>query len=347
MTMLCARVRDHGGPEKLLIEQAEIPEPQSGEVRVRLKAAALNHLDLWVRKGVPGHQFPLPLIPGCDGAGIVEAVGPGVSREQLHREVVLAPGLSCGNCKRCLDGNDMLCPHYGILGETRDGTCAETVIVPEQQLFPRPVGISWHESAGFCLSALTAWSMLQKANLSRDDSLLVIAGASGVGTMAIQMGRLLGARVLATGSTDAKRNLAQQLGAHETIDSTDETWWKSVKDLTQGQGVDVVFENVGSATWEASNRSLAWGGRLVTCGATTGSEVSIELKRLFFKNQQIIGSTMGRKQDLVRLLKLLASGKVKTVIDSVHSLDNLHAAHQRMEKREAAGKIIIEMDPQN
>ena len=345
MTMLCARVRNHGGPDNLLLEQTDVPQPSAGEVRVRLKAAALNHLDLWVRKGVPGHQFPLPLIPGCDGAGIVEAVGPGVSDQQIGTEGVLAPGISCGECDRCLAGNDMLCAGYGILGETRDGTCAEAIIVPQAQLLPRPEGISWNESAAFCLSALTAWSMLQKAQLEAGETLLVIAGASGVGTMAIQMGVLLGARVIATGSTEAKRELALQLGASDSIDSTDETWWRSVKELTGGAGADVVFENVGAATWEGSNRSLAWGGRIVTCGATSGSEVTVELKRLFFKNQQIIGSTMGKRQDLVGLLELLQNGKLTCVIDSVHSLEDLHEAHRRMEQRESAGKIVISIDP--
>ncbi len=343
MKMLCARVRKHGGPENLLLEQDEIQEPQAGEVRVRLKAAALNHLDLWVRKGVPGHHFPLPMIPGCDGAGVVEAVGEGVSSDLIGQEVVLAPGLSCGNCQRCFEGDDMLCRHYGILGETRDGTCAETILVPQAQLLPRPARISWHESAAFSLSALTAWSMLQKANLRRGETLLVIAGASGVGTMAIQLGVLLGATVIATGSTSAKRELAQRLGACQTIDSTGNSWWKAVKESTDGSGADVVFENVGAATWEGSTRSLAWGGRIVTCGATSGSEVAVELKRLFFKNQQIIGSTMGRKKDLIRLLKLLESGKLNCVIDSVYSIEDLHAAHQRMEQRESAGKIVIQI----
>lgn len=341
MTMLCARVREHGGLDHLLLEQSEIPEPGPGEVRVRLKAAALNHLDLWVRKGVSGHQFPLPLIPGCDGAGIVEAIGEGVSDTHLDTEVVLAPGLSCGVCARCAAGDDMLCSEYGILGETRDGTCAEAVVVPEAQLLARPAGISWQECAAFPLSALTAWSMLQKANLNRGETLLVIAGASGVGTMAIQMGVLLGARVFATGSTEAKRKLAEDLGASETLDSTDDEWWRSLKKLTSGSGADVIFENVGEATWQSSLRSLASGGRIVTCGATSGSNVSIELKRLFFRNQQIIGSTMGRRQDLHRLLKLQQQNQLRSVIDSVHALEDLHAAHRRLEQREAAGKIVI------
>ncbi|MGE4632790.1 MAG: zinc-binding dehydrogenase [Planctomycetota bacterium] len=344
MTMLCARVREHGGPDQLLIETTDVPEPGPGEVRVRLKAAALNHLDLWVRKGVDGHQFPLPLIPGCDGAGIVEAIGEGVAPTHLESEVVLAPGLSCGVCVRCAAGDDMLCSEYGILGETRDGTCAEAVVVPEAQLLARPAGISWHECAAFPLSALTAWSMLQKAQLKRGETLLVIAGASGVGTMAIQMGTLLGARVVATGSTESKRTLAEQLGASETIDSTDETWWRSLKKITSGAGADVIFENVGETTWESSLRSLAWGGRIVTCGATSGSNVSIDLKRLFFKNQQIIGSTMGRRQDLHRLLKLQQQEQLRSVIDSVYTLEDLHAAHQRMEQRESAGKIVISID---
>ncbi|MGE4620126.1 MAG: zinc-binding dehydrogenase [Planctomycetota bacterium] len=343
MTMLCARIKKHGGLDQIHMEQIDEPQPGPGEVRVRLQAAALNHLDLWVRKGVPGHRFPLPMIPGCDGAGIVDAVGPSVSKDHIDREVVLAPGVACGHCRRCLSGHDMLCPQYGILGETRNGTCAEAIVVPEAQLLSRPNGISWEECAAFPLSALTAWSMLQKAQLCRGETILVIAGASGVGSMAIQMGVLFGARVIATGSNEQKRSLARDLGATETIDSKDPDWWKPLRQMTAGEGPDVVFENVGSDTWEGSTRSLAKGGRIVTCGATSGSQVSIELKRLFFKNQQIIGSTMGKRTDLIRLLELQQNGQLRSVIDSVHPLKNLQQAHQRMEQRQSAGKIVIRM----
>jgi NADPH:quinone reductase-like Zn-dependent oxidoreductase len=341
MMMHCARVRDHGDADQLLLEQTPVPEPASGEVRVRLMASALNHLDLWVRKGVAGHRFPLPLIPGCDGAGIVEACGDGVAPRWQGREVVLIPGICCGECRRCLAGDDMLCPDYGILGETRDGTCAETIVVPECQLLEKPEGVSWQQAAALPLSSLTAYSMLVKAQLNPGETLLVIAAGSGVGTMAIQLGLLMGARVLATGSTGEKRSRALDLGAEHAIDPSDPQWARQVKELTAGEGADVVFENVGEATFQNSLLALAKGGRLVTCGATTGSQVTVELKRLFFKNQQIIGSTMGRREDLTRLLSLQQQGKIHAVIDSEFPLQELHAAHQRMESRNSFGKIVI------
>lgn len=341
MTMHCAQVREHGGLDQLLLEQVPIEQPAIGEVRVRLRASALNHLDLWVRKGVAGHRFPLPLIPGCDGAGVVEALGEGTDQKWLGRDVVLIPGLSCGLCGRCRDGDDMLCPEYGILGETRNGTCAETIIVAERQLLDRPEGISWEQAAALPLSALTAWSMLRKARLTAGDTLLVIAAGSGVGTMAIQLGQLLGARIIATGSSAAKRQLAEKLGATQTLDPADPDWWKEVKSHTDGQGADVIFENVGHSTFEGSLKALARGGRLVTCGATSGSQVTVELNRLFFKNQQIIGSTMGRRSDLTRLLRLQQQRKIEPVIDSTFSLKQIHSAHQRMESRQSCGKIVI------
>ena len=341
MQMHCAQVREHGDVDHLLLEQVPIEQPATDEVRVRLRASALNHLDLWVRKGVPGHRFPLPLIPGCDGAGVVEAVGDGVDEAWIGREVVLIPGVSCGHCTHCRDGNDMLCPEYGILGETRHGTCAETIVVPERQLLDRPEGISWEQAAALPLSALTAWSMLRKARLTTGDTLLVIAAGSGVGTMAIQLGKLLGARIIATGSSSAKRQLAKDLGASHTIDPADPNWWKEVKSQSDGEGADVVFENVGQSTFEGSLRALARGGRLVTCGATSGSQVKVELNRLFFKNQQIIGSTMGRRDDLNRLLRLQQQGLIEPVIDSTFPLQQIRTAHQRMESRESCGKIVI------
>ncbi len=345
--MRCAIVREHGDLQKLLLESTPLPQPGPGEVRVRLKAAALNHLDLWVRKGVPGHRFPLPMIPGCDGAGIVEAIGDGVDHDQLDRQVTLAPGLSCGKCRRCSAGDDNLCEHYGILGETRNGTCAEAIVVPQEQLLPRPTGISWEEAAAFPLSALTASSMLEKARLRADETLLVIAGASGVGSMAIQMGAKLGARVIATGSSKAKRQLATDLGAHEVIDSTDSHWWKSLRGLTAGQGPDVIFENVGKDTWEGSTRSLARGGRIVTCGATSGSAVEIELKRIFFKNQQIIGSTMGRRSELPGLIDQQQRGVLRPILDSTFTLEQLPEAHHRLESRQSIGKIAIRISTES
>ena len=340
MTRVC--IEKHGGPEVLNFDQAPVPEPGPGEVIVKLQTMALNHLDLWVRRGVDGHRFPLPLIPGCDGAGIVCELGKDVDSEWLNREVLLSPGFSCRECTHCQTDRDPLCRQYGILGETCDGTCAEYVKVRVHQCMPKPESASWQEAAAFPLSTLTSASMLEKACLAPHETLLVIAGTSGVGSMAIQIAKLQGCRVIATGSTEKKRLAARQLGADHVIDPNQENWWKEVKSLTAGAGADVIFENVGKATWSQSLLALAVGGRLTTCGATTGSQVPVELKRLFFKNQQIIGSTMGSRILLESLLEPLSARKLVPLIDSVYPFRELTDAHERMESRQSMGKVVLQ-----
>lgn len=335
-------IKEHGGTETLQFESARIPEPDSGEVVVQLKTMALNHLDLWVRRGVEGHRFPLPLTPGCDGAGIVTAVGSGVDTSLLNQSVMLSPGFSCGDCSFCESDRDPLCKNYGILGETSHGTCAEYVRVQADQCLPKPESVSWEEAAAFPLSTLTSASMIEKAQLRPEETLLVIAGTSGVGSMAIQFGKNLGCQVIATGSTEEKRQKARELGADHVLDPDQESWWKEVKKMTSGRGADVIFENVGEATWNQSLLALAVGGRLTTCGATTGSLVPVELKRLFFKNQQIIGSTMGSRSLLSTLLKSFESRELVPLIDSVYPFRQLADAHDRMESRQSMGKIVLQ-----
>ncbi|MBA4685164.1 MAG: zinc-binding dehydrogenase [Planctomycetes bacterium] len=335
-------IQAHGGTEALHFESAPIPEPGSGEVIVQLKTMALNHLDLWVRRGVEGHRFPLPLTPGCDGAGIVTSVGSGVDTSLLKQSVMLSPGFSCGECAFCESNRDPLCKHYGILGETCHGTCAEYVRVQASQCLPKPDSASWEEAAAFSLSTLTSASMIEKACLESGETLLVIAGTSGVGSMAIQIGKKLGCQVIATGSTEEKRQKARGLGADHVLDPELESWWKEVKSITSGRGADVIFENVGQATWNQSLLALAIGGRLTTCGATTGSLVPVELKRLFFKNQQIIGSTMGSRHQLSTLLKSFDSRELVPLIDSVYPFRQMAEAHDRMESRQSMGKIVLQ-----
>lgn len=335
-------IKEHGGTETLQFESARIPEPDSGEVVIQIKTMALNHLDLWVRRGVEGHRFPLPLTPGCDGAGIVTAVGSGVDTSLLNQSVMLSPGFSCGDCSFCESDRDPLCKNYGILGETCHGTCAEYVRVQADQCLPKPESVSWEEAAAFPLSTLTSASMIEKAQLRPEETLLVIAGTSGVGSMAIQIGKNLGCQVIATGSTEEKRQKARELGADHVLEPDQESWWKEVKKMTSGRGADVIFENVGEATWNQSLLALAVGGRLTTCGATTGSLVPVELKRLFFKNQQIIGSTMGSRSLLSTLLKSFESRELVPLIDSVYPFRQLADAHDRMESRQSMGKIVLQ-----
>lgn len=335
-------VREHGDVDRLLLE--ELPDPEVGphEVRVRVRAAGLNHLDLWVRRGVPGHRFPLPLVPGSDGAGVVDAVGDGVLGIAAGDEVVLLPGVSCGVCEACQSGDDPLCRRYGILGESRDGTCAEFVVVPAANVAPKPKNLSFAEAACVPLVFQTAHAMLRKARLRAGETILIHAGASGVGSAAIQIARLFGARVLATAGSPRKAELARNLGAEDVIDYAREDFEARVRELTAGRGVDVVFEHVGAATFSGSLRCLARGGRVVTCGATTGAEVTLNLRVLFFKNLEVIGNTMGGKGELRRLLRVVEQGRLRPVLDRALPLTEAAQAHRILEAREAVGKIVLE-----
>ena len=342
-TMRAAVVRAHGGIEHVAITRVQIPEPTPDEVLVRVKAAGLNHLDMWVRRGVPGHTFPLPMILGCDFAGVVERVGSSAVRNaQPGDEVCIAPGFSCGTCAQCLAGADNLCKRYGIFGEMRDGGCAEFQVVPAANLLPKPKEMSWEEAAAWPLAFLTAWHMLTaRAALRPGETVLVHAAGGGVGAAAVQIAKLLGARVLATAGSDAKLARARELGADETINYTQDDFAKAVRTLTGKRGVDVVFEHTGSATWEGSVKSLVWGGRLVTCGATSGFEAKFDLRVLFFKQLSFLGSTMGSRSELWTVLDLIRAGKLRPIVDRVMPLDAIREAHRVTESREQFGKIVV------
>jgi NADPH:quinone reductase-like Zn-dependent oxidoreductase len=342
--MRAVMVREHGGLESLRLEDVEPVPPGPGEVQVALRASGLNHLDTWVRRGVPGHRFPLPMIPGCDGAGVIASLGAGVTGLAVGDGVLLAPGLSCGRCAACSEGRDNLCPAYGILGETRHGTNAERVTLPAANALAKPPSLSFAEAAAFPLAFLTAWTMLlDRAALRAGETVLVLAAGSGVGSAAVQIARMFGATVIATASTPEKRERAAGLGAAHVVDSGAEDWGKQVFALTGKRGVDVVVEHVGAATFATSMRALRRGGRLVTCGATTGSEVAIDLKPLFFKNLSVLGSTMGSRGTLHRIVQLVAEGRLKPIVDRVLPLDQVAEAHRLLGERAAFGKIVLEI----
>lgn len=341
--MRVVRIREHGGLDKLLFEEAPVPTPGPGEVRVAIRAAGLNHLDTWVRRGVPGHVFPLPLVPGCDGAGVVDAVGPGVTARKTGERVVLAPGHSCGVCRACAAGNDHLCRAYGIFGETRDGTCAPFVVVPERNALPLPANVSFETAAAFPLVYLTAWHMLAaRAELRPGETVLVHAAGSGVSTAAIQIAKLLGAgRVLATTSTSEKAARAKAIGADDVIDYAKEDFTARVRELTGRAGVDVVIDHVGASTFAGSLKVLAKGGRVVTCGATSGPKVEVHMNLVFFKSLSILGSTMGSLGEVHEVLAHVAAGRLAPVIDSVLPLERIAEAHRRLEGRDVFGKIVL------
>ena len=340
-------IAEHGGLEALSVCERPRPAPGPGEVLVEIRAAGLNHLDLWVRRGVPGHRFPLPLIPGCDGAGVIAACGEGVDHVAVGDAVIISPGTSCGVCPQCLAGQDPLCRSYGILGETQDGTCAEFACVPAANVVPKPERVSFLEAGCFALVALTAWTMLvERARIAPGEDVLILAGGSGVGSLGIQIAKLFGCRVIATAGSDAKLARLTELGADEVIHHGHEDIAARVKELTDKRGVDVVFEHVGEATWQASLRSLAWGGRLVTCGATTGAKAECDLRLVFFKSLSILGSTMGSKGTVPKLVKLLGDGQLRVQLAETLPLSKVETAHRLLEERHVFGKVVVVPDRQ-
>jgi len=335
-------IRAHGGPEVLALEDRPLPHPAHGEVRLRVTAVGLNHLDLWVRRGVPGRRFPLPLVPCSDGCGIVEAIGESVAGVSLGDAVLVSPGYGCGSCEACLRGDEALCRRYMILGETRDGTAAEAISVPAGALLPLPPCLPPERAAALPLVLVTAWHMLlHRARLRPGETVLVQAAGSGVGSMAIQIAALLGCRVIATAGSPEKAQLARELGAEETILYREEDVAAAVKRWTARRGVDVVVEHTGEATWEASVASLAWGGRLVTCGATSGAQARIDLRVLFFKQLSLLGSTMGSRADLSEAWRLVLAGRIRPVVDRTFEMDELPEAFRYLEERRAFGKVTV------
>ncbi|MCK5941088.1 MAG: zinc-binding dehydrogenase [Planctomycetes bacterium] len=340
--MRCVVVREHGGYDRLLHEQRPVPAPRRGEVRVRMRCVGLNHLDTWVRRGVPGHTFPLPLIVGSDGIGVVDALGDGVVGFREGDEVVVLPGVSCGACEMCQTGVDQLCRHYDILGESCDGTAAEFVCLPVANVARKPAALAMPEAASICLVFQTAWNMLvRRAELRAGETVLVHAGLSGVGSAAVQLANVLGAQVIATAGGAEKCRRVAALGAHHVIDYREADFAKEVRALTGKQGVQVVFEHVGAATFGGSLKCLSRGGRVVTCGATTGGDVSLSLHQVFFKSLSILGSTMGSKGDLRQILRLFEQGRLRPVLDRTLPLAEVAEAHRLLEAREAMGKVVL------
>jgi len=334
--------RQHGGPE--VLEYADVPEPQirANEVLVAVKACALNHLDIFVRAGLPGVEIPLPHILGNDIAGVVREVGELVTWAKAGDEVMVQPGVSCGHCEACLSGEDNLCREYDIIGYRRNGGYAEFVAVPGVNIVPKPAELSWEEAAALPLVTITAWHMLvTRANVQPGEDVLVHAAGSGVGSIAIQIAKLRGARVLTTASSDEKLAKAQELGADETINYTRDDWPKEVRRLTNKRGVDVVVEHTGAATWPGSISSLKNNGRLVTCGATSGFDARTDLRQVFYRHLSLLGSFMGSKSELLEALKFVREGKIRAVVDRVLPLSEARQAHELIEDRAQFGKIVL------
>jgi len=342
--MKAARFHQHGGPEVLVYE--DIPEPRirANEVLVRVRACALNHLDLFVRAGIPGMRIPLPHILGSDIAGEIVETGALCERVKPGWRVVLSPGLSCRQCEQCLSGRDNFCRRYTLFGYGVDGGDTELLAAPEYTAIPIPDSLGFEEAAAAPLVFLTAWHMLMgRARLEPGEDVLVLAASSGVGMAAIQIARMFQCRVIATAGGEAKLARARELGAEFTIDHYRQDVGAEVKRITGKRGVDVVVEHVGAATWPKSLESLAPGGRLVTCGATTGADVRLDLRYLFAKQWSLLGSFMGSMGELHQVLKFVFRGQLKPVIDRVYPLAEIRAAHERLEKKEQFGKVVLKV----
>ncbi len=342
--MRAIRFHEHGGPEVLKYEDAPKPSIGANDVLVRVRACALNHLDLWVRRGIPGIQFPMPHIPGSDIAGEIAEIGSAVTTVKAGQKTVLAPGVSCGKCAACVAGLDNRCRQFTNLGYLIDGGCAEFVRAPEVNCLPFPENLSFEEASAVPLVFQTAWHMLvTRAELQPGEDVLVLGAGSGVGSAAIQIAKFFGARVIATAGTDAKLAKARELGADYLIHHKNQNIREEVRRLTGKRGVDVVFEHVGTATWDDSVASLAPCGRLVTCGATTGYDAKVDLRFLFSRQLSLLGSYMGTKRELQTVMKLVAAGRLKPVVDRIFPLTEAAAAHAYLEASAQFGKVVLQV----
>ncbi|MDT7605287.1 MAG: hypothetical protein QOF61_3284 [Acidobacteriota bacterium] len=334
--------KQHGGAEVLEYTDAPDPTIRANEVLVEVRACALNHLDVWARGGVPGIEIKLPHILGNDIAGVVREVGEVVDWVRVGDEVLLQPGVSCGHCVECLSGRDNLCPAYDILGYRRDGGYAELVAAPAVNVIPKPKNLSFEEAAALPLVTLTAWHMLvTRAQLQPGEDVLVHAAGSGVGSIAIQIAKLRGARVIATASSDEKLEKARELGADEVVNYSRDDWAREVRRLTNKKGVEVVFEHTGAQTWAGSIASLARNGRLVTCGATSGYDARTDLRQLFYRHLSVLGSFMGSKSELLQAMKFVERGQISAVIDRTLPLAEARRAHELMQDRAQFGKLVL------
>jgi NADPH:quinone reductase-like Zn-dependent oxidoreductase len=335
-------VEEHGGPEVLKFGERPVPGIRGDEVLVKVRAAGMNHLDIWVRRGVEGHAFPLPMILGCDGAGEIAQVGDLVSGVAEGDRVAISPGFTSVATEESLGGNHHLDHRYGIFGETRDGTCAEYVSVPAANLLSMPEDMTFEDAAAIPLAALTAHHMIaDRARVRPGMDVLIHAAGSGVSIYAIQIARLYGARVFATSSSDDKLERARMLGAEVLINYAQEGWVKRVKEATDRRGVDVVIDHVGEATFTGSLRSLARGGSIVTCGATSGPKLEVDLRLIFFKSLSILGSTMGGMGEMLQVWRLACRGQIRPVVDRVLPLSEAATGHRALEERAAFGKVIL------
>lgn len=331
---------EHGDLSKLQLLDLPVPEPGPGEVRIKVAYAALNRLDLFVLKGWKGLELPKPHVGGSDGAGTIDALGPGVTGWRVGDRVVVFPSLSCGKCAYCERGEVSLCPKHHLIGEHEGGFAKEFALAPAANLKRVPDGYPLRDAAAAALTAVTAWRMMRRARLARGETVLVVGGAGGVNTMAIQIAKNAGARVIATATSEEKAAVAKELGA-QTVLAAASDWHKEVFRLTGGQGADVVVDNVGEATWGKSIRAAARGGRIVTVGGTTGYNPPAEINQVMWKQLEIVGSTMGSRAEFETAMDEVFAGRLKAVVDEEFPLERGAEAYRRLAEGKALGKVVL------
>lgn len=349
--MKASFIREYGSPEKIEYGEFQNPKPGPGEVLIRVRACALNHLDIWVRSGIPAYRVQLPHIFGSDISGEIAEIPSSLDSGLLTKgltinsQIFVAPGISCWHCPECVSGHDNQCRTYRIIGAGTKGGNADYVCVPARNVLPKPKHLSFEESAAFPLTFLTAWHMLiTRAQLRRGERVLVLGAGSGVGSAAIQIAKVSGGIVIAASTSEDKLSRAKEIGADFTVNLNHKDGFsKVVRELTGGVGVDIVFEHVGPATWSESVKSLAPRGRIVTCGATTGPTVSLDLRELFTKDISVLGSKMGTRADLEKVLELINKKKLKPVVSKIFPLSDARLAHEFLEKKEQFGKIVLKV----
>lgn len=340
--MKAAIFRRHGGPEVIEITDVPRPDLQPGHVLVAVRAAAMNHLDLWARRGLPGLTFEFPHISGSDMAGTIEELGEGVDDLELGTRVLVNPSLWCGRCEWCRKGEESLCTSYRIIGEHTNGGFAEFAAVPVRNILPIPDDLAFEDAAAVPLVYQTAWrGMISRGRLRPGETVLISGGSGGVSTAAIQIAKLTGAYVFAVTSGAQKARRLEELGADVVIDRLEQDLSKEIWAATEKRGVDMVFDSVGEALWPALTRALARNGRLVTYGATTGPKAQVDIRLTFWKQFQIIGTTMSSRSEFEEVMSLIFQGELEPVIDVVWPLDRIREAHERLEAGKQFGKIVL------
>ncbi|SEN07991.1 NADPH:quinone reductase [Halorientalis persicus] len=343
--MQAVQFSEHGDTDVIEYGEFPDPEPADDEVLVDVKAAALNHLDVWTRRGLPGIDLEMPHIPGSDAAGVVTEVGADVDRFEEGDHVAVSAGVSCGSCEFCRDGEPTMCVDFHILGEHVRGVHAEQAAVPADNLVPVPDHVDWEVAGSASLVFQTAWRMLvTRADLQPGENVLVLGASGGVGHAALQIAKYLGAEVYATASSEEKLDYAEELGADEVINYEQEDFADAVREITGHRGVDVVVDHIGAATWDNSLASLAKGGRLVTCGATTGPNPETDVNRIFWNQLKVIGSTMGTPGEVDDVLELVWEGEFEPRIRDTLPMSETDRAHEMLQDREGFGKVVVRPD---